>query len=361
MEKRIYTTIVASGSFVPERVIKNEEFLNSDFYDPVSRLKFDTPNEKIIEKFHEITNIEERRYIDPSHSTSDMGSFAALDAIESSGYDVESLDFIIFAHNFGDSTSENHWMEMVPALANRVKKNLNIKNPFCYSHDVIAGCPGWTTAMIVADAYMKSGLYKKGLVIGADTTSYYGDPYDRDGMIFADAAGAVIVEATESETPIGMLSQVCRADVINELDYLKMGESLNPAQTSGDLYIRMNGQKVYIYAIGTVPGVVKESLDKAGLHLDDVKKVLIHQANEKLDQAILDRVFKLYGKEETNRNAMPMTINKLGNSSSATVPVLYDLVAKGKMKDHEFGSGDNIIFASVGAGMNINSIVYRIP
>lgn len=361
MSKKIYTTIVASGSFVPEKVVKNEYFLDSEFYDPITREKFETPNSQIIEKFHEITNIEERRYIDPSHTTSDMGTFASTEAIESLGYDIETLDFILFAHNFGDQHSLNHRTDIVPPLANRVKNKLNIKNPSCYCHDIIAGCPGWTTAMIVADAYLRSGIYKKGLVIGADTTSYYGDPYDRDGMIFADAAGAAIVEAKESETPVGILSHASRSDSLEELGHLKMGESLNPNYTKGDLFIRMFGQKVYVYAITNVPGIVKDSLEKAGLDLDDVKKVLIHQANEKLDQAVLERIFRLYGKNETDRGTMPMTIDKLGNSSSATVPVLYDLVSKGKMKNHEFHSGDVVIFASVGAGMNINSIVYKMP
>jgi 3-oxoacyl-[acyl-carrier-protein] synthase-3 len=105
--------------------------------------------------------------------------------------------------------------------------------------------------------------------------------------------------------------------------------------------------------------VVKKSLDRAGLDLADVKKVFLHQANAKMDDAILKRVFKLYGVAEIPDGIMPMTISWLGNSSVATVPTLVDLVARGEMEGQELETGDAVILASVGAGMNINSIVYR--
>lgn len=96
-------------------------------------------------------------------------------------------------------------------------------------------------------------------------------------------------------------------------------------------------------------------------HCRSQEKVLIHQANEKMDQAILERVFKLYKIKDIPKDVMPMTINKLGNSSSATVPILYDLIVKNKLNGHRLLSGEIIIFTSVGAGMMINSVVYRIP
>ena len=108
--------------------------------------------------------------------------------------------------------------------------------------------------------------------------------------------------------------------------------------------------------------VVKESLDKAGLTLSDVKKVLIHQANQKMDEAILDRIFKLYGIDEIPGDIMPMTIGWLGNSSVATLPTMLDLLQRGKIENHDrLSSGDIVVFASVGAGMNINSMVYKVP
>lgn len=359
MGKKLYTVIVGTGSFIPPTVIHNDYFLDAEFYDPATGKKFETPNEEIIRKFNEITNIEERRYAEPDQSTSHLGTFAAEDAIVSSGYDRESLEFIICAHNFGDIYPGTFRSEMIPAMANRIKLGLGIKNTSVLTHDVNAGCPGWTTAMIIADAYIKSGLFKRGLVIGSDVNSRVSDPYDRDRMIFSDGAGAVIVEAVESETPVGILAQASRSD--NDPVMLKMGVSLNPNYQGTELNIRMAGHKVYAYALSAVPGVVKESLDKAGLHLTDIKKVLIHQANEKMDEAILHRVFKLYGIKEFNIDVMPMTIRTLGNSSTATVPTLLDLVLKNKMEDHAIEPGDHIILTSVGAGMVINSIVYKFP
>jgi len=104
---------------------------------------------------------------------------------------------------------------------------------------------------------------------------------------------------------------------------------------------------------------VKESIEKAGLELKDIKKVFIHQANEKMDESILSGLFKLYGENEIPEGIMPMSIRKLGNSSTATVPTLIDLILKGKMEGQEIEEGDYTILCSVGAGMNINSIVYK--
>jgi len=122
----------------------------------------------------------------------------------------------------------------------------------------------------------------------------------------------------------------------------------------------MHGHKLYQYALKTVPLVVKESIEKAGLTLKDISKVLIHQANEKMDEAILKRLFRLYGENNIPANIMPMTISYLGNSSVATVPTLLDLLHKGKLSGHDYKKGDIVVFTSVGAGMNINSVIYKI-
>lgn len=360
MVKNKHTVIIGSGSYIPPVKIANDHFLNYTFFDPVTRQPFDKDNEEIIEKFREITNIEERRWSNPEDQTSDIGYYAAKDAIESSGIDAESLDFIIAAHNFGDMAADNYRSAMVPYVAARIKQKLGLKNPSMFAHDVIAGCPGWVQALIVADMYLKSGQYQRGMVVAADITSRAADPNDRDAMIFADGAGAVIVEAVSSEEPIGILSHAIQTDA-QEADFLVMDTSLNADYPDKDLFIRMQGHKVYVYALTNVPKVVKRSLQLAGLTLEDVKKVLIHQANEKMDQAILERVFKLYKIKDIPEGVMPMTIKELGNSSSATVPTLYDLISKGKLEGHAFNSGDIILFTSVGAGMTINSVVYKIP
>ncbi|WP_423130586.1 3-oxoacyl-ACP synthase III family protein [Gaoshiqia sp. Z1-71] len=359
MTKKVYTKIIGTGSCIPPQVIKNEYFLDYKFYDPASRKPFDKSNEEIIQKFHEITNIEERRWVADDQVNSDIAAIAVENACESAGIDMESLEFIIFGHNFGDVYPGNTSVDTLPGLANRVKKKLDIRNPACICHDVISGCPGWTQGMIVADAYIRSQTFKRGVVIGSDTLSRISDPHDRDTMIFSDGAGATIVEAVESETPVGIISHSSRSDCNPYVNLLIFGPSLNPDYDQTELFIRMAGHKLYVYALNFVPGVVKESIEKAGLQLSDIKKVLIHQANEKMDEAILKGVFKLYKEKHIPEGIMPMSINKLGNSSTATVPTLLDLIVKGQMENQVINRGDYIILCSVGAGMNVNSIVYK--
>lgn len=361
MGKKFYTVIKGSGSYIPPVEIENDHFLAYDFYDAATGQKFDKSNEEIIEKFKEITNIDKRRWVNNDQVTSDIAGHAVVDACKTAGVDLEELEFIIVGHNFGDVAYGTVNTDVLPSLANKVKEKLKIKNPDCICHDVISGCPGWTQSMIIADAYIKSGLYKKGVVVGADVLSRLSDPHDRDSMIYADGAGAVVVEAIKKRKPIGILSHVSRSDSVRYSKMLEFGPSNNPELNGHKQYIKMLGHKLYIYAIKHVPEIVKKSIDKAGLHLNDIKKVFIHQANEKMDDAMLEGLFKLYKIKKIPEGIMPMSINQLGNSSTATVPTLFDLVMKGKMEGHTVKSGDHILFISVGAGMNINSIVYRVP
>jgi 3-oxoacyl-[acyl-carrier-protein] synthase-3 len=185
------------------------------------------------------------------------------------------------------------------------------------------------------------------------------DPHDVDSMIFSDGAGAVIVEPTDKKA--GILSHVTRSDTKNEAFLIFNEKSYCPEVPANKIYLKMDGHQVFKYALKYVPRVVKESIDKAGLSITDVKKVLIHQANEKMDRSIIKAIFKLYNIKNFPDNLMPMTISWLGNSSVATIPTMFDLIQKGKLEDHKLKSGDIVVFASVGAGMNINSMVYRMP
>lgn len=359
MTKHVYTKIVGTGSYLPSRIISNDYFKNYTFFDSATGEPFEKSNDEIIQKFREITNISERRWISDELNNSDMAALAIKDACESSNIDPETLDFIIVGHNFGDVDASSNRVDILPGLANRVKAKLAIKNPACFCHDIVSGCPGWTQGMITADAYIRSGIAKLGVVVGSDVLSRISDPHDRDTMIYADGAGATIVEAVISDEPTGILSHSSRSDSVTYWNLLISGKSFNPALAGNDNFIKMYGHKLYVYALTHVPGVVKDSLDKAGLELKDVKKVLIHQANEKMDEAILKNTFKLYHEKNIPEGIMPMTIEKLGNSSTATVPTLLDLIVKGRLDGHEIKTGDYIILCSVGAGMNINSIVYK--
>ncbi|MCU0237593.1 MAG: ketoacyl-ACP synthase III [Acidobacteria bacterium] len=359
MEKKVYSVIVGTGSYVPARRVLNSDFLGRTFFDAKGD-KLKKSNEETIGKLSEITGIKERRHAADDQLASDLAYLAAEDALTSSGIDRESLDYIIVAHNFGDVRFGNVRSDFVPSLAARVKHKLAIANPGTVAYDLPFGCPGWVQGVIQADYYIRSGDCRRVMVIGAETLSRISDPHDRDSMIYADGGGAVILEAVASDRPQGVLSHAARSDTLEHAYMLWMGRSFDPAHQGDELYLKMDGHKLYEYALKTVPLVAKESVEKAGLGIGDIKKVLIHQANEKMDEAILKRLFKICG-GEYKPAVMPMIISWLGNSSVATVPTLLDLLLKGKLADHALASGDNIVLTSVGAGMNINAVVYRLP
>ncbi|OGU57920.1 MAG: 3-oxoacyl-ACP synthase [Ignavibacteria bacterium GWF2_33_9] len=359
MSKQIYSVITGSGSYIPENIIKNEDFLNYEFYDSKGEL-LDIPNNILLSKFHEITAISERRYASNDMVTSDLAYFAAENAIRDSGINKEELDYVIVAHNFGDVKYDNRKSDMVPTLASRVKYKLGIASPKTIAYDLPFGCPGWLQAVIQANYYIKSGDAKKILVIGSEMLSRVSDPHDRDSLLYSDGAGAVVLEAVESEEPIGILAHGTRSDTINHGKLLVMDKSYNPKLAEkGEIFLKMNGRKLYQYALETVPLAIKECLEKSKVQLSKIKKVLIHQANGKMDEAILQRLYGLCNNTEIPENVMPMTIDKLGNSSVATLPTLFDLIKKGLLKSHKINKGDLIVFASVGAGMNVNAIVYQ--
>jgi 3-oxoacyl-[acyl-carrier-protein] synthase-3 len=364
MSKNIFSVFTGSGCYIPERIINNSEFLKNDFYN-ANKERINKTNSEIIAKFEEITGIKERRYVTDDLLTSDIAYFSALEALTSSGIDKEQIDYIIVAHNFGDVRADNRRSDFVPSLAARVKHRLGIINPNTVCYDIAFGCPGWLQAVIQADYYIKSGDARRILVIGAESLSRISDPSDIDSMIYSDGAGAIIMEARESNVPVGILAHSTRSDTIDHSHLLWMDKSYNPDFTADDLFLKMLGHKLYKYALQTVPGVIKDCLEKIKLTLTDVTKVLIHQANQKMDEEILNRIFSLYdikeGVAEKVKEIMPMTISWLGNSSVATLPTLYDLLMKGKLDNHSALSNDMYVFASVGAGMNVNCMIYKMP
>lgn len=350
--------ITGTGTYIPSRKISNNDFLKHDFYESGGK-KLDKDNQDVIDKFFEITTITERRYVRNDQVASDIAFLAAEKAIADAAIDPEELDYIIVAHNFGDVKHGSNRSDMVPALASRVKHKLRIKNPECITYDLPFGCPGWLQGMIQADYFIKSGDANKILIIGTETISRVIDPHDRDSMIYADGAGATILEASQNKNQ-GLLAHKTRSDTYLYSQMLKMGSSYNTQNgRADDLYLKMNGRRLYQYALETVPKSIKLCLEKCGLDISAVKKVLIHQANGKMDDAILERLYSLYNIDTVPENVMPMIISWTGNSSVATIPTLLDLILKNKVDDHNITKGDIVVFASVGAGMNINAAVYQ--
>ena len=347
--------ITGVGSYIPQHKESNEDFINHSFLDE-DGTPFQNENGDIIEKFKAITGIEERRYAKPNQAASDLAYHAAKNAIEDASVDPETLDYIIVAHNFGDIQHGCIQTEMLPSLATRVKHHLQIQNPNCVAYDVIFGCPGWVEGVIQAQAFIKAGMAQKCLVIGADTLSRISDPNDRDSMIFADGAGATIIEKTEKEG--GILSHCTQTFSNGEAFYLYSGKSYDTEANPKDKYIKMYGRKVYEFAISHVPKALKNCLDESGEDIRALTKVFLHQANEKMDEAIVKRFYRLY-RQQQPENVLPISIHKLGNSSVATVPTLLDLVKRKQLENHEIKQGDIALFASVGAGMNINAFSYK--
>ena len=347
--------ITGTGSYIPSIIEKNEGFYNHIFLN-ADGSTINNTNEVIVKKFEAITGIQERRYLKKDLQNSDIAFFASQKAIEDAKIDKETIDYIIVAHNYGDVKHNAEQSDTVPSIASRVKHLLKIKNPKCVGYDLLFGCPGWIEGVIQAKAFIASGVAKRCLVIGTETLSRVVDKHDRDSMIYSDGAGAVIVEKSEQDG--GILAHDTATYALDEAHFIYFGETNNTEVADQRRYIKMYGRKIYEFAITNVPLALKSCLDKSGYSIGDVKKILIHQANEKMDEAIVKRFYKLYNMDMPE-GIMPMTINTLGNSSVATVPTLYDMILKGQLENQEINKGDIIIFASVGAGMNINAIVYQ--
>ena len=354
------SVITGTGSYIPTVVQANSDFAQHKFYTDAG-IPLDIPAQEIVDKFKHITGIEERRYAPGDLNASDIASIAARQAIEDSGVDPETIDQIIVSHNFGNVVTQTIQTDAVPSLANRVKHDLGIKNPECVAYDILFGCPGWVQSMIQADAFFKAGMAKTCLLVGTETLSRVIDMHDRDSMIFADGAGACVLQYlnTADQGGTGILGSCAQTHSFDEAYYIDMGKSYFPDSDPRVRYIKMKGRKVYEYAMKFVPAAMKLCLEKSGVDIQDLKKIFIHQANAKMDDGIVKRLYSLYGIDQPRENVMPMSIHWLGNSSVATIPTLFDSVRRNEVLSHELAAGDIIMFASVGAGMNINAVCYR--
>jgi 3-oxoacyl-[acyl-carrier-protein] synthase III len=233
-------------------------------------------------------------------------------------------------------------------------------NPRTYGFDAISGCPGWVAGSILANSIIKSGDKDRVAVVGAESLSRICDPHDRDGMLYSDGAGVVIFEARDGKEGEGFISSSQRTDNAYSL-LLHMSPSYNKELDQRRKFLHMNGPKLFEYATRTVPEEVKISLENAGLTVQDIAKFFVHQANEKLDIAMLKRIFGVGKRKilEIAARVAPMTVQRFGNSSVATIPTLVDLVLRGQMDGFTLKPKEVINCASVGAGMSANSFNYR--
>ncbi len=352
------SVIKGTGSYIPGEIVENSFFAAHDFYDDKHQKIVGAAGE-IVRKFEKVTGIYARRYAKPDLNASDMATEAAKLAIRDAAIDPETIDQIIVAHNFGDVTVDTIQSEAVPAIASRVKRALNINNPACIAFDLLFGCPGWIQGVIQADCFIRSGMASTCLVIGTETLSRVIDKSDRDSMIFSDGAGAVILQKGNDDQS-GVLGSVSHSYCLEELNFIHMDKANFPDSDPRVRFMKMAGRKVYEFALSKVPAAMKQCMDTCNVPIDSLKKIFIHQANEKMDVAIVKAFYALYDRTELPEAILPMNIHELGNSSVATVPTLLDMVRNNQIEGHSLHAGDIILLASVGAGMNINAVCYKV-
>lgn len=351
------TTIIGTGTHLPERRIENSFFLNRTFMDEKGNVN-PKPTEEIITKLEQITGIKERRYISETGDSVPLMTAAANNAIADAQIDRNLIDGIIVAHNAGNMLEGRDGFHTVPNMAALLKHSLQITNHECFAYDILFGCPGWVQGIIQAHQAIQMGDATHVLVVGVEVASRLLDPYDLDSMILADGCGAAIISKSESDAN-GVISYATFSHALEDVKCIYLDKSYNKELTAPTLF-KMNGKDVYKYATVWVPRVIKKALDKAGMDASDVDLFLFHQANGKMLHAFAHNLAEMYGIEGLNfENKIPVTIQFTGNTSVATIPTMLDLIRKNNLAPYEITPGMKVVMASVGAGMHCNSLVYQ--
>jgi 3-oxoacyl-[acyl-carrier-protein] synthase III len=353
------TKIAGTGTVLPSMVVKNSYFLNREFYDKEGN-KNEKPMPEVIEKLQAITGIEERRYVPFDQDSVPFMAETALKTIEDAGLEVNEIDGIIVAHNAGNMiVGEKAW-HPVPNMAALLKNRINSTNHECFAYDILFGCPGWVQGIIQAHQTISMGNANHVLVVGVEVASRLVDPHDLDSMIFADGCGACIISKAENHLGAGFISSATFSHANDDITSIYLGKSNNEPALPGACYLHMNGKEVYKYATTWLPLVIKKALDKANMDVDDIDMFLFHQANGKMLAAIANNLASLYGKSNASfEGKIPIIIQFTGNTSVATIPTMLDLILKNQLEGYTINPGDKIVFASVGAGMHCNAVVYQ--
>jgi 3-oxoacyl-[acyl-carrier-protein] synthase-3 len=349
------TVIKGTGSVLPDLVVPNSDFAENLFYrkdgsqSPLS-------GADAAAKLEAITGIRERRYVPFDQDSRPLMTEAARHAVADSGLDPDDLDGIIVAHNAGNILIGEQAFHTVPNMAAYLKHALDITNHECFAYDLLFACPGWLQGVIQAHQAIQCGDAQNVLVVGIEVASRMLDPHDMDSMILGDGCGAVVLSKNNDKR--GVISHATFSHANKDLENIYLGKS-NKEGVAGSCWFKMNGKEVYRYATTWVPQVIKQALDKAGAGAADVDMFLFHQANEKLIEAVARNLADLCEVDAASfEGKLPMTIQFLGNSSVATIPTMLDLILKGNLDGYEIKEGDTVVFASVGAGMHCNAVVY---
>lgn len=321
--------VLGTGAYAPERILTN-----ADLEKIVA-----TNSEWIISR----TGIKERRVAADGQATSDLAAAAARQALENAGVSAAEVDMIVVGTVTGDTPT--------PSCAAYVQDLLGARNAFCF--DVAAACAGSIYGLTIADQFIRSGMVRRALVIGAETLSRFVDWSNRETcVLFGDAAGAILLGATQEEGH-GLLAATLRTDgSMTGILGIFGGGSRQPASAEmlaeNANKIKMRGREVYKVATRLLPEVVAETLAKAGLTPDDVDHVICHQANQRIIESALDHL-------GVPREKCWINIDRYGNTSSASMPITLDEANRaGRLK-----RGDVIAMMAIGAGMTWGGAVLR--
>lgn len=321
----IRSIITGTGSYLPENVVTNSDLAK----------KVDTTDEWIVQR----TGIEQRHIAPEGQVTSDLAVEAALRALQSAGRDASDIDTIILATATPDNT--------FPATSVAVQTRLGITHGFAF--DVHAVCSGFVYALTTADAYIRSGMSKRCLVIGAETFSRILDWSDRTTcVLFGDGAGAVVVEAAEGAgqtSDRGVLTTHLRSDGRHK-DKLYVDGGPSSTQTVG--YLRMEGREVFKHAVGMITDVIEDAYAATGLTSEDLTWFIPHQANKRIIDASAKKLKIAPEKVVT-------TVQKHGNTSAASIPLALDLA----VRDGRVKKDDLVMLEAMGGGFTWGSVLLR--
>jgi 3-oxoacyl-[acyl-carrier-protein] synthase-3 len=321
----VRTVIKGVGGYLPTRVLTNEDLAKV----------VDTSDQWITER----TGIKERRIAAEGELTSTMGAIAARRALDDAGVAPEDIDLIILATSTPDQT--------FPATAVAIQADLGITQGAAF--DMQAVCSGFVFALATADTYMKSGLFKRALVIGSEAFSRILDWEDRSTcVLFGDGAGAVVVEAQKLNgvaTDRGVLATCLRSDGrYRDKLYVDGG----PSSTGTVGHLRMDGPEVFRHAVTKISEVIGTTLDQAGYKASDIDWFVPHQANRR----ILDGAAKKLG---LDREKIIITLDKHANTSAASIPLaLSQGRADGRIKP-----GDLVLIEAMGGGFTWGAVLIR--
>ncbi len=320
----IYSKIIGSGSYLPEKILTNGDLAKI----------VETSDEWIATR----TGIKVRHIAADYELTSDLATKAGMDALKSAGISADKIDLIIISTTTPDNT--------FPATATKVQANLGATNAFAF--DMQAVCSGFVYGLTTADAYIKSGYAKTVMVIGAETLSRIVDWTDRNScVLFGDGAGAVILQTHEcdAENAVGILNAKIKSD---GRFYGDLKTTSGPSAGNEKSFIKMNGPEVFKMAVQKMPEISIETVREIGLKAKDVSWIVPHQANIRIIESAAKHL-------DIAREKIITTIDKHANTSAASIPLAFDNSVKaGRIK-----RGDIVVMTSMGGGFTWGCIVIK--